>query len=215
MDNGRDKNGKTEEEFLRSYDVTHFFRPSVTVDAVLFEPTDVGARMLFIKRGGHPFLGSWAFPGGFVEQHETCECAVHRELFEETGIKDVALCQLVTVSTVDRDPRCRNITAVYCGRVESALRASGGDDAESAQWFDVAFEESGDIITLSFSGGDERFCAKLRAVRNTFGSLDIDRTSVEERGMLAFDHAKIAAYLLDEHARGRIPYATTVKEGEL
>ncbi|MCM1367672.1 MAG: NUDIX hydrolase [Roseburia sp.] len=215
MDNGRDRNGKTEEEFLRSYDATKFFRPSVTVDAVLFEPTERGAKVLLIKRGGHPFLGKWAFPGGFVEQFETCETAAYRELFEETGVKDVVLRQLVTVSTVGRDPRCRNITSVYCGRVCGEVNAVGGDDADAAKWFDVEYKECGARAVLEFSGFGTRFSAILRIARDAFGSVDIDRTAMEELGSIAFDHAKIIAYLLNEYALGRIPTANDTKEGVL
>ena len=72
MESVKDKNGKTEEQFLREYDVTRYFRPSVTVDAVLYVPAARGGRVLLIKRGGHPFIGGWAFPGGFVDEDEPC-----------------------------------------------------------------------------------------------------------------------------------------------
>ena len=98
----KDKNGKTEQEFLREYDVTRYFRPSVTVDAVLYLPSAHGGKVLLIKRGGHPYLGLFAFPGGFVDENEDCETAVARELFEETGISNVPLRQLVAASTPGR-----------------------------------------------------------------------------------------------------------------
>ena len=48
MESVKDKNGKTEEQFLREYDVTRYFRPSVTVDAVLYVPAARGGRVLLI-----------------------------------------------------------------------------------------------------------------------------------------------------------------------
>lgn len=201
MDFCRDRNGKTEDEFLRDYDVSEFFRPSVTVDAVLFDPDKNGLKILLIKRGGHPFLGYWAFPGGFVEKDESCETAVRRELSEETGVDNVKLRQLVTVSTPDRDPRCRNITVVFCGIADAALNVVGGDDADCAKWFYVKRKLDGDCVTLEFSDGTESFCSRLKIVRDDFGVIDINRTSVAERGKLAFDHAKVVAYLLDAYEK--------------
>ena len=73
----RDKNGLTEAEFLASYRVEEYPRPSVACDMVVFTITQGEAasyrrlpepelQVLLIQRGGHPCLGSWALPGGFV-----------------------------------------------------------------------------------------------------------------------------------------------------
>ena len=56
-------------------------------------------------QGGHPFLGKWAPPGGFVQPSETTEQVAARELREETGVDDVYLEQLYTFSDIGRDPR--------------------------------------------------------------------------------------------------------------
>lgn len=190
----KDKNGKTEAEFLRDYDVTRYFRPSVTVDAALYRVTDNGLRVLFISRGGHPFIGMYAFPGGFVEEHESCEAAAYRELAEETGIKDVTLRQLVTASTPGRDPRWRNITVVYCGEVQTEPKADAGDDAANAEWLTVELND--DALEVRKANG-ERFECRMRLVRDPFGRIDINATQILERGSLAFDHAKVVAYLID------------------
>ncbi|MBO7158450.1 MAG: NUDIX hydrolase, partial [Clostridia bacterium] len=84
----RDKNGLTEAEFLARYDASKFERPSVTVDIILFR----GDSVLLIRRAGHPSIGKLAFPGGFVDPHETVEEAARRELWEETHVKDI-LCK--------------------------------------------------------------------------------------------------------------------------
>lgn len=198
-----DRNGKTEEEFLREYDVTKYFRPSVTVDAALFKPSEHGGNLLLIKRGGHPFIGSWAFPGGFVDADEPCEVAVARELTEETGIKNVPLRQLVTASTPGRDPRWRNITVVFCGKVDGELAASGDDDAADAKWFAFTYKNDNDTVTLGFDGA-EKFECVLKVKRDAFGRLDLNGTEIAERGGMAFDHAKIVAYLFEAYARGEV-----------
>lgn len=202
MEQARDKNGKTESEFLRDYDVTKYFRPSVTVDAVLFcrKPSN-RASVLLIKRGGHPFIGDRAFPGGFVEKDESCEEAVARELYEETGITDVRLSQLVTASTPDRDPRWRNITVVYAAELKHELKAVGGDDAASAEWFDILCDISetadGERAVLKLTAS-ETFETVLRIERDGLGNIDINKTKLLERGKLAFDHAKIIVYLFEK-----------------
>lgn len=201
MDLARDKNGKTEAEFLRDYDVSQYFRPSVTVDAVLYRALAENAlRILMIKRGGHPYIGMYAFPGGFVEKDESCEVAVARELEEETGVKDIPLKQLVTASTPDRDPRWRNITVVYTAEVNDNIRFAAGDDAADAEWFDVRLSGN----TLTFTAGGEKFDCTLDITYDEFGRVDINNTKIVNRGQCAFDHAKIICYLLNELKRRAI-----------
>ncbi len=200
----RDSRGRTEEQFLAEYDVTKYFRPSVTVDALLYVRQPKGIKLLLIRRGGHPFIGEWAFPGGFVEKDEPCEVAAPRELFEETGITGVPLRQLVAASTPDRDPRWRNITVVFCGEVDRALEAKGGDDAREAVWFDVTASVCGNEYRVTLVGADgSRLNSVLDVKRDSFGEVDINATKITERGGLAFDHAKIILYLL-EKIGGRI-----------
>ncbi|MCH5162230.1 MAG: NUDIX hydrolase [Clostridiales bacterium] len=202
MGSAIDKNGMTEAQFLREYDVTRYFRPSVTTDAVLCRISSGGGRVLLIKRGGHPYLGCWAFPGGFVEKDEPCEVTASRELEEETGIKNLALRQLVTVSTPGRDPRWRNITVVYYALLDGDVEAAAGDDADNAEWFDFSVEASGDFVKLAFSSEKESFCEELKIVRDAFGNIDLNNTVVTKRGKMAFDHAKIVCYLYEAAKRG-------------
>lgn len=199
MVEARDRNGKTESEFLRDYDVTKYFRPSVTVDAVLYCRMPDALKILMVERGGHPFIGKYAFPGGFVESDESCEAAVVRELREETGIVDVPLRQLLAASEPGRDPRWRNITVVFCGEVKELAEATAGDDAANAKWFDVRCADG----IVKFSGDGESFSCKLDIVRDAFGKLDLNATEISDRGKTAFDHAKIAYYLTEEVISGK------------
>lgn len=61
-------------------------RTFVTVDIIIETTSGVP----LIRRGSPPFRGSWAIPGGFVEDDETVQEAAVRETKEETGI-DVTL----------------------------------------------------------------------------------------------------------------------------
>lgn len=73
-----------------------------------------------------------------MEIDETLEETAARELEEETGLKNLELKQLKAFSQVDRDPRTRVVTVVFYGMVslENSV-ATGGDDAEKAEWFQV------------------------------------------------------------------------------
>ena len=107
-----DKNGKTLEQFLAEYDPNAYERPSVTADNIVFAIRDGKAVLLLIRRGNHPYIGQWAFPGGFVNMDESTEDAAARELKEETGIEARGE-QLYTVSTPGRDPRTSIVTVCY------------------------------------------------------------------------------------------------------
>jgi ADP-ribose pyrophosphatase YjhB (NUDIX family) len=43
-------------------------------------------KLLAVRRAIEPMLGGLAFPGGYVDEGETAELAVVREMLEETGI---------------------------------------------------------------------------------------------------------------------------------
>jgi 8-oxo-dGTP diphosphatase len=91
--------------------------------------------VLLIERGGEPFKGCWAFPGGFMNMDETTEQCAIRELEEETGLKVSEVHQIGAYSKVDRDPRGRTVTVAYLAIVDAPMAVSGQDDAAKAQWF--------------------------------------------------------------------------------
>jgi 8-oxo-dGTP diphosphatase len=111
----------------------------VAVDIVVFTVHEQALKVLLIERGIAPFKGLYALPGGFVLAEETLEQAAFRELFEETGTKDVYLEQLYTFGDPDRDPRGRVVTVAYYALVptdKSPLLA--GTDAATAGWYPVS-----------------------------------------------------------------------------
>ncbi|RME83408.1 MAG: NUDIX hydrolase [Caldilineae bacterium] len=122
-----------------SSNLADYPRPSVTVDLVLFTFAEGELRVLLIKRKHEPYAGAWALPGGFIGIDEKLEEAAARELYEETGIRDVYLEQLYTFGDPDRDPRGRVITVAYFAIVSADLmpEAHAGDDAEDTGWFNV------------------------------------------------------------------------------
>jgi 8-oxo-dGTP diphosphatase len=119
-------------------------RPTVTVDALLLRAVDQHLQILLIERRREPFVGHWAFPGGFMEIDEPAATAVLRELSEETGITPaalgdgVSLMPLMTASRPGRDPRARCVTLVFSALLRGdQLHPAGADDAAAAAWFDL------------------------------------------------------------------------------
>ena len=130
-------------------------RPAVTADAVVFAPNKDGRLcVLLVLRGGEPYRGCWAFPGGFMNMDEDAESCAIRELKEETGIDVAHLEQVGAFSSVDRDPRGRVVTVAYCALLNRPSAVSAGDDAAEARWFQVdalpplAFDHS-EIMTAA------------------------------------------------------------------
>lgn len=203
----RDKNGLTEAEFLASYRAEDYPRPSVACDMAVFTiaPGEAASyrrlpepelRVLLIRRGGHPCLGSWALPGGFVRPGETVGQAAARELREEAGISGVYLEQLGVFSAPGRDPRTWVMSCAHLALVDGEkLALQAGDDADGAAWFSLCCPPEGEALSLSLSGGGERLSARVRFPE---GSLlaGPECALLEDNRGLAFDHGLILACAL-------------------
>jgi len=112
--------------------------PALTTDVVIFTIRDKELKLLLIMRGGEPYRGKWALPGGFVNLDEDLETGARRELAEETGIEDVYLEQLYTFGAVERDPRERVITVAYYALIPSdQIQLRAATDAEAVGWFSM------------------------------------------------------------------------------
>jgi len=112
--------------------------PAVTVDIIIFALHEEDLKVLLIQRKAEPFRECWAIPGGFVEITEDLETAARRELWEETGVKNVFLEQLYTFGAPKRDPRERIISVAYYSLVrlsQHTIRAAS--DALNACWYPI------------------------------------------------------------------------------
>ena len=117
---------------LFSYD---YPRPALTVDLAVIT-REVRPRVLLIRRKKEPFAGSWALPGGFVDEGERLVDAARRELEEETGVSVADFEQLYTAGDPGRDPRGWTVSVVYLAQVDpDELKPVAADDAEAVSWF--------------------------------------------------------------------------------
>lgn len=215
MNKYRNEKGLTEKEFLEKYDASEYPKPSVTTDMVIFTMNEIKneikkslkklpkkeLKVLLIKRKDHPFINSWALPGGFLNMNENLESCASRELKEETNVSNVYLEQLYTWGNVERDPRMRVLSVSYMALVpENKLQPKAGDDAAEIAFFTV----EKNIISKS----DSQICYHLifknkeldlsilylieeTYVKNGYmKSMEIKVKSLSEE-TLAFDHAEI------------------------
>ena len=130
-------------------------RPAVTGDCIVITK-EVDAKVLLIQRADEPYIGCWAFPGGFLNMDETTEQCAIRELEEETGLKVNDVHQIGAYSKVDRDPRGRTITVAYLAIIDNPISVLGQDDAAKAEWWplsalpQLAFDHN-DIINDAYT----------------------------------------------------------------
>jgi 8-oxo-dGTP diphosphatase len=131
-------------------------RPALTVDIAIVT-RDVRPKVLLIRRKNKPFAGSWALPGGFVDENERLADAARRELREETGIATAALEQVYTAGDPGRDPRGWTVSVVYLAQVHPAeVKPKAGDDAAEVAWYPLD-----ELPVLAFD--HEMLIARVRA----------------------------------------------------
>jgi len=100
-------------------------RPAITVDGIIVENNKY---LILIRRKNPPFKGHLALPGGFVENNETTEEAVMREVKEELGVDTEIKSLFGVYSEPSRDPRQHTISIVY--ELEPiSTKFKAGDDA--------------------------------------------------------------------------------------
>ncbi len=142
----------------------------VTVDALVVQ----SGHILMIKRGGHPGMGQWALPGGFVNHDQTLLDNAIRELKEETKLADAhgqfpmgKLKGFLAGREVFDDPkrsvRGYTVTHAFLFKLPNAkklMKVIGSDDAVQAEWIalgkldpTMVFEDHYFIINKMLDGG--------------------------------------------------------------
>lgn len=224
----------TEEEFLKTYDASHYDRPSFTVDLVVMTIMDEAIlnyrkldqkelKVLLIKRGQHPFKDQWALPGGFVQIDESIDQAAYRELKEETHLDQLYLEQLYTWGDVHRDPRTRIISTSYLALIPPTnFSIKADDDAVDADWFSMESTLLEEKTSYTPTGFQMKRLIKLRlkskkedlvtvveiTKEKKEDQMFISRKVLESKG-LAFDHGVIITYAF-ERLKAKVDYTDIV-----
>lgn len=221
-----------EKEFIKQYDITRYDRPSVAADMAVFSVMgEQGKRkardkenyrklpkkklkMLLIKRGGHPYKGDWALPGGFGRRDEEIYETAKRELFEETQISEAYLKLIGVFGKEGRDPRGWIISHTFLALIDGEkYQIRGGSDARDAAWFDVELAQEdvsekrekdllrkNTIYRLKLTYEEKSEPVVLRAVVRREDVIRHFRAEteyfIEEEEGIAFDHAKLISCAL-------------------
>lgn len=107
--------------------------PTPTIDAIMQK----GSKVLMVRRKNDPFKGMLALPGGFVNEGETVEDAVRREVLEETSLEIEPVDILGVYSDPNRDPRMHTMTVVFVAIVTGGDEKAK-DDAAGLEWVELA-----------------------------------------------------------------------------
>ena len=102
----------------------------VNVAAAIIEQ---GGKVLATQRGHGDFVGGWEFPGGKIEQGETPEEALVRELHEELGIT-IAIEERIMVVDYDYETFKLHMLCFLCHVVEGELELR---EHLAARWLDA------------------------------------------------------------------------------
>ncbi len=221
----------TEEEFLKNYDSNRFFKPSVTVDSIVFTIRDEEIenyrklpekklQVLLVKRAEYPYKDKWSLPGTFVRKEESFEEAVQRSLKAKTNMEYIYLEQLYSWGDPKRDPRTRVISTSYMGLVNSEkIHIKSGGSTNDASWFTITLnsvkekmnenkhgyikEEEIDII---LENKNEIIKNKVKVVKELVDGNQIIYTQILY-SELAFDHVKMLIYAI-ERLKNKVEYTT-------
>ncbi len=117
-------------------------QPRIGADCIII----VDEQVVLVRRRYEP--GGWALPGGLVEEGETVESTVRREMKEETGLELLDLRLFGVYSEPGRDPRFDCLSVVFTARGAGEMRP--GDDAADARlflpahvpWTELAFDHA-------------------------------------------------------------------------
>lgn len=208
-----------------------FFRPSVTVDTIIFTVRDSNVenyrklpekkfQVLLVKRATEPHKNKWCLPGTFVREKERFEEAVNRCLEEKANMKDIYLEQLYSWGDPLRDPRGRVISTSYMGLVDSHnIQMKAGKNVEDIDWFDITLKtlqetnkekEEGyyktEKIEILLKNKQLTLRSRVKVVKELVNGNLIIYTQILESD-LAFDHAKVLIYAI-ERLKNKIEYTT-------
>lgn len=107
------------------------------MDAIVTRQLSGRLQILLVTRGRPPFEGCLALPGGFVDDGESPQDAVLRELREECGMEGANPRLADVRGEPGRDPRKHVVSIIYRVEVSDDAQPVAGDDAAEAAWFDL------------------------------------------------------------------------------
>jgi ADP-ribose pyrophosphatase YjhB (NUDIX family) len=121
----------------------HYINPRPVAGTL---PVRADGKVLLTRRAIEPRVGSWVFPGGFMDLGETAEEAAARETLEEARLEVRNLSLLGVYTRVEPGV----VVMVYTG--EAVGEAEAGDETSEVRWFaadEIPWDELAFDTTLS------------------------------------------------------------------
>ena len=100
---------------------------------------DPSGRVLLVKQIGGPYAGAWLLPGGGVDDGETVEQALRREMAEETGCELTDATHVASYLVDERTQDFHALVHLYRGTADGAPRAEHGSAVRWALPTDSGF----------------------------------------------------------------------------
>ena len=92
---------------------------------------DAAGRVLLVRQLGGPYAGAWLLPGGGVDEGESIEDGLRREMEEETGC---SLADLRHVATYEVDERTQDFRALVHLYRATAVGEPRAEDGSAVRW---------------------------------------------------------------------------------
>lgn len=213
------KEYKSEDEFLKDYDISKFDQLSMTADILLISVSDHETSnyrktnkktmsILLVKRNEYPYKDKWCLPGGFLNpKNETLEECAMRVLKQETNLENIYLEQLYTFDDPKRDPRTRVVSTSYMALIDKNKLTQMIN--KNASWFDVVLlEDNEKEVTITLTNGVDTIHVNVKKElrEKTTGRYTV--TSLGNKD-LAFDHDLVIVSGL-ERLRNKLSYTDIV-----
>ena len=213
------KEYKSEDEFLKDYDISKFDQLSMTADILLISVSDHETSnyrktnkktmsILLVKRNEYPYKDKWCLPGGFLNpKNETLEECATRVLKQETNLENIYLEQLYTFDDPKRDPRTRVVSTSYMALIDKNKLTQMIN--KNASWFDVVLlEDNEKEVTITLTNGVDTIHVNVKKElrEKTTGRYTV--TSLDNKD-LAFDHDLVIVSGL-ERLRNKLSYTDIV-----
>ncbi len=110
--------------------------PSISVAAIITRSENNTPQILLTKRSSNlkSFPNTWVLPGGKVDEYETREKAVIREVKEETGLDFHPISLFQTYEEIFKERQIHALVTIYIGTSTGNLHADEFEVSE-AVWY--------------------------------------------------------------------------------
>src|SRR5258705_13486894 len=88
--------------------------------------SDDAGRVLLVKQVGGPYAGAWLLPGGGVDEGESIDDGLRREMLEETGCDLEDIRRVATYEVDERTQDFKALVHLFRAKARGTIRAEGG-----------------------------------------------------------------------------------------